>query len=248
MDMNFLNMMKIMYNLMAVNAMNQQNYQNMVNYMNTMNFQNAFNNNPNFFNNTNFNPNNFMNFINNNNPYNNNNNFNNNNPNINNPNNNNFSNNYNNNFNNNFNNFMNNFFNNNNINQNNNNINMNFTNPSFNNNMPKNSGQLKELLPREDRVIQENVPNFKGGRNINIVLQASTGLRVMISTSEYTTIEELLKIYVKRGNLPEFVINEQIVFIFNGEQLISTPNETVGNKFTDGAEIIVADVGGIIGG
>ena len=241
MDMNFLNMMKIMYNLMAVNAMNQQNYQNMVNYMNTMNFQNAFNNNPNFFNNTNFNPNNFMNFIINNNPYNYNN------PNCN-PNNINFPNNYNNNFNNNFNNFLNNFFNNNNINQNNNSINMNSNNLGFNNNMSQSSGKLKELLPREDKVIEENVPNYKGGRNINIVLQASTGLRVMISTSEYTTIEELLKIYVKRVNLPEFVINEQIVFIFNGEKLVSTPYVTVGQMFTEGATIIVADVGGIIGG
>ena len=121
-------------------------------------------------------------------------------------------------------------------------------NISGNNIMVNSGNNLKELLPREDKVIEENVPNYKGGRNINIILQASTGLRVMISTSEYTTIEELLKIYVNRVNLPEFVINEQIVFIFNGEKLVSTPYVTVRQMFTEGATIIVADVGGIIGG
>jgi hypothetical protein len=239
--MNFNNMynnnnMNLMYNNM--NAMNPgqmdlMTFQRIWNYMwsdiyNRLSAYNFQRNNMNF--NSNMNNINFNNNIcNNNNIYNNNNlNFN---RNINFNNGNNFNNNYNNN-----------------MNYNNNNVGNNRINFNNNNTTTYTNNKFKILLPREDKTEYET--NIKNNNNniINIALKASSGLQIIIATSVNTTIEELLKIYVKKIQLPESVINNDIVFLFDGEKLEAHSKVEVGNMFTNGAIITVIDVGGIIGG
>ena len=248
MNMNFNNMynnnnMNLMYN--NINAMNPgqmdlMTFQRIWNYM-WLAFYNSFSPYNFLRNNTNFNSNmNNINFnnniINNNNIYNNNNNFN---GNINLNNGNNFNNNMNYNNKNNFNN---------NMNHNNNNVGNNRLNFSDDNITIASNKKFKVLLPREDKTEYET--NIKNNNNnmINIALKATSGLKINVATSVNTTIEELLKIYVKKVQLPESVINDDIVFLFDGKRLEADSQIEVGNMFINGAIITVIDVGGIIGG
>ena len=235
----------------AANPMQMQSLFNM--FCNQQNNNNAFN----FANNTNqmgpFNNvgGNYQNFNNVNNINNNNNFFNNSNNNFNNSNNNNFNNtnNFNNSNNNNFNNSNNNNFNNinNNNNFNNNNNNNNFNNNGQINPNPKHYTKLPELLPREDKTIYEKKipPNTKNV--INIALNASSGLKVIIPISEDSSIEELLQRYAAKVGLPESVLGTKIIFLFNGGKLDVHSKERLSNHFKNSAVITVFDQGGIIG-
>ena len=152
---------------------------------------------------------------------------------------------------------MQNNFNNNNQYQNMRNNNMNYNNNNNNNNIPRNNdisnnrskgeNKPKELLPRKDKTEYETVYKGNNPNMINIALNASSGLKIMITTTVDTTIAELFKIYVKKVGLPESVINNEIVFLFDGEKLEAN-NRQIGYLFKDGAKILVIDVQGIIGG
>ena len=82
---------------------------------------------------------------------------------------------------------------------------------------------------------------------MNIAINATSGYKVMITASVNTTIEELLKIYVHKISLPESVINNEIVFLFDGQKLDHKSKEEIGSVFKDAAIIIVVDIGEIIG-
>ena len=164
---------------------------------------------------------------------------------------------HNNNFpNNNFpnNNFPNNNFPNNNF-PNNNFPNNNFPNNNFpggmntsGNNMIISGNNLKELLPREDKTIYDS-PNKRNNSQdiINIALNASTGLKVIIPISITATLEDLFKRYAEKVNLPENALGTKIVFLFSGGKIDPFSKEQIGTHFKNGAIITVFDQGGIIG-
>ena len=130
------------------------------------------------------------------------------------------------------NNFQNNF-------QNNANANNNF---NINNN---NEQEIKSILPR-DRDIGFN-ENLSLDQNMkNIKFDASTGIRVLVKVSIDSTIEQALKEFVKKINLPESVIGKDLIFLFNGSQLDCNSKQLVGT-LPDMAAITVFDQNNVIG-
>ena len=130
------------------------------------------------------------------------------------------------------NNFQNNF-------QNNANANNNF---NINNN---NDQEIKSILPR-DRDIGFN-ENLSLDQNMkNIKFDASTGIRVLVKVSIDSTIEQALKEFVKKINLPESVIGKDLIFLFNGSQLDCNSKQLVGT-LPDMAAITVFDQNNVIG-
>ena len=111
----------------------------------------------------------------------------------------------------------------------------------------KKQKKLKELLPREDKMEYERSIKGNNEKLMNIAINATSGYKVMITASVDTTIEELLKIYVHKIKLPERVINNEIVFLFDGQKLDHTSQQEIGTAFKDAAIIIVVDIGEIIG-
>ena len=137
------------------------------------------------------------------------------------------------------------------MNQNNNNSNNNNgSNVNTNNNSATtSSNKLVELLPREEKLIRsQKIESNSGiGNIINIALNASTGLKVIIPISSECTIETLLKEYAKKVGIPESVLGTKIVFLFNGGKMEIHSQEKLEKYFKNGAIITVFDQGGIIG-
>ena len=144
-------------------------------------------------------------------------------------------------------NFNNNQNNNQNYNQNNNQNNNQNISDSIREMNRKKQKKLKELLPREDKMEYERSIKGNNEKLMNIAINATSGYKVMITASVDTTIEELLKIYVHKIKLPERVINNEIVFLFDGQKLDHTSQQEIGTAFKDTAIIIVVDIGEIIG-
>ena len=107
--------------------------------------------------------------------------------------------------------------------------------------------QLEELLPREDKTIYDKKIAPNTSNIINIALNASTGLRVIIPISADSTVNELIKQYGKKVGLPEHVLGTKIIFLFNGGKLNVYSNEKLSQYFKNSAVITVFDQGGIIG-
>ena len=229
-------------NQMNMNNMNNMYFMNNMNNMNNMNFMN----NMNMGQMNQIQMQNIMNYMNNMNNINNMNNMNNMNNNMNNMNNMNNNMNNMNNMNNNMN-FNNNQNNNQNYNQNNNQNNNQNISDSIREMNRKKQKKLKELLPREDKMEYERSIKGNNEKLMNIAINATSGYKVMITASVDTTIEELLKIYVHKIKLPERVINNEIVFLFDGQKLDHTSQQEIGTAFKNTAIIIVVDIGEIIG-
>ena len=111
-------------------------------------------------------------------------------------------------------------------------------NPPINNN---NGG----VLPNNK--ITETIDAGGGGYVINVTMSASTGNKVVIKASPDTTIEELLKMYMKRMGLSNDSIGKDVMFLYNGAQLDCKSQEKIGSKFHIAAAITVYDLKGIIG-
>ena len=110
-----------------------------------------------------------------------------------------------------------------------------------------NNSGLKELLPRNNQTMNYNEVTDNNQCVINISFIASTGNRILLAVNGNITIEELLKRYVKRLNLPETAIKKDIMFSYNGEQIDEMSKELVMNQFKNGDNINVYDINNIIG-
>ena len=158
------------------------------------------------------------------------------------------------------------------INMNNNNINNNQNmninnNNSFNNNQNSalkqfnipsvnninymegriDGGVPKDLIPRSNKTLKaDNYKNFNSNEKINIIIQASSGMHVILPSPKYITIAELFKNYLKKINLPETVLNKDITFIFEANVLNPFDQTLIGTKFRDNSLILVIDVQNII--
>ena len=203
-NMNMMNNMNIMNNMFNNNMNNNMMNNNMnMNFMNNMNMMNMMNN---MFNNNIMNNNN-MNMMNNNNM---------NNMNMMNMN---MMNLMNNNMNmmnmNPMNNSMNNM----------NNMNMNnFMNNSQNNNVGINfyqkSPEPAELIQRGDKTkMVEAYPGLQKSNRLNVVMHASSGLRLVMSTPPETPIRVHIRKYLEKLGLGEGVLEKDLVFLINANKL-----------------------------
>ena len=112
------------------------------------------------------------------------------------------------------------------------------------------NGQMEELLPREDKTITAPMPttNNNNGMIINITLEASTGLKVIIPISNESTLAELFKIYETRASLPPNVLGDKIVFLYNGGKINPNSTDKIRTLIRgNNAKITVFDQGGVIG-
>ena len=110
-----------------------------------------------------------------------------------------------------------------------------------------NNNGIQELVPR-------NMPNFSSNEAldpnqniINITFKVSTGHQANMAVNGNITIEQLIKKYVQKLNLPENVIGKDIMFIYNGQQLNPSLQNDVNSIFSNGGLISVYDVNNIIG-
>ena len=142
----------------------------------------------------------------------------------------------------------------NNMNQNNNNIsplmNM-FMMPAVNNinNIDNRIGGNvpKDLIPRSDKFSKADFyNNINEKEKLNIVIQASTGMTVLLPSPPYISIAQLFKNYVKKIHLPETVLEKSITFIFEANVINPFDPNPICSKFKDNSLIIVIDTQNVI--
>lgn len=100
---------------------------------------------------------------------------------------------------------------------------------------------------RRDNLTESIDASGGSGFIINVTMTASTGHKVVIKASGETTIEDLLKMYMKKMGLSPDSIGKDVMFLFNGAQLDPKSQEKLGSKFRVTAAITVYDLKGIIG-
>lgn len=101
------------------------------------------------------------------------------------------------------------------------------------------------VLPRDK--ITDSMEVGRGGSIINVTLNASTGHKVVIKAGSDTTVDELLKSYMKRMGLSEQSIGKDIMFMYNGAKLLPDNKAKICTMFRNAASITVYDLKGIIG-
>ncbi len=101
------------------------------------------------------------------------------------------------------------------------------------------------VLPRDK--ITDSMEVGSGGSIINVTLNASTGHKVVIKAGSDTTVDELLKSYMKRMGLSEQSIGKDIMFMYNGAKLLPDNKAKICTMFRNAASITVYDLKGIIG-
>jgi hypothetical protein len=141
-----------------------------------------------------------------------------------------------------------NFNNNNNQMNNNNNNQANNSNANNNLNNTNNDKNDNEILPREDKTLYEgDNKGYSQGNLINIALNASSGLKVIVAISPDCTIEELILRYAQRAGVPKDALGTKVIFLFNGGKMEVDSQEKLSKYFKNGAVVTVIDQGGIIG-
>ena len=140
------------------------------------------------------------------------------------------------------------------MNQNNNQMNNNNNNQANNSNANNNLNNMNndknvnEILPREDKTLYEgDNKGYSQGNLINIALNASSGLKVIVAISPDCTIEELILRYAQRAGVPKDALGTKVIFLFNGGKMEVDSQEKLSKYFKNGAVVTVIDQGGIIG-
>ena len=106
---------------------------------------------------------------------------------------------------------------------------------------------LRELLPRNNQTFSYNEVTNQTQCVINLSFNASTGNKVLLAVNGNITVEELFKMYVRRLNLPENIIEKDLMFNYNGGEIDKFSKEQVMNIFRNGDNIQVYDINNIIG-
>ena len=122
-------------------------------------------------------------------------------------------------------------------------------NSGGNNNYNNNNNNLVELLPHGDKtiVVGGNQGLIQNRGLINIALNASSGLKVIVPISPESTVNKLILTYAEKVGIPINALGTKIIFLFNGMKLDIYSKEQLKNVFKNGAVITVFDQGGIIG-
>ena len=165
--------------------------------------------------------------------------------------------NYNNNYNNmNFNNNMNNNINTNNIyQQSNNKIYQQNTNNNYNINNNNNNNKNeppKEVINRnlKDIIVNNEYPYVEKERLKNVILHASSGLKVTIILPEYFNFKELLEVYARKIGVSKEVLAKEVIFIINANVIDINdikPISTWVDKRAQNIVITVVDKNNILG-
>ena len=103
------------------------------------------------------------------------------------------------------------------------------------------------MIPRIDKFRKADF--YKGinqKEKLNIVIQASTGMTVLLPSPPYISIAQLFKNYVKKIGLPETVLEKSITFIFEANVVNPFDPSPISSKFKDNSCIIVIDSQNII--
>ena len=116
---------------------------------------------------------------------------------------------------------------------------------NINANNNNNSQESKSVLPRNISIRQEN-NNIPNENMRNIRFDASTGIKIMVKLSKEATLEEAIKQFVRKLGLPERVIEDDLIFLFNGSKLDVHSKKPV-KTFQDFAAITVFDQNNVIG-
>ena len=104
---------------------------------------------------------------------------------------------------------------------------------------------IQGVLPRNK--ITETL-NMRDKKFItNNIFHANTGHKVIINVSSDTTIEELLKMYVKKIGLSIESVEKDIMFFFNGAKLDPKSKEKISLALFDFNKILVSDFKNNIG-
>ena len=104
-----------------------------------------------------------------------------------------------------------------------------------------------DLIPRIDKFRKADF--YKGinqKEKLNIVIQASTGMTVLLPSPPYISIAQLFKNYVKKIHLPETVLEKSITFIFEANVINPFDPNPICSKFKDNSLIIVIDTQNVI--
>ena len=88
---------------------------------------------------------------------------------------------------------------------------------------------------------------MSAGNKISITFYASTGSKVTLEMEASTTIEDLVKEYAKKIDLPEDYLGKEVMFLYNGAQLDYKSQSPIGSMFRNFASITAYDLFGIIG-
>ena len=87
---------------------------------------------------------------------------------------------------------------------------------------------------------------MSAGNKISITFYASTGSKVTLEMEASTTIEDLVKEYAKKIDLPEDYLGKEVMFLYIGHKLDFKSKETIGSKFSNNETITVFDQGVVI--
>ena len=87
---------------------------------------------------------------------------------------------------------------------------------------------------------------MSAGNKISITFEASTGSKVTLEMEASTTIEDLVKEYAKKIDLPEDYLGKEVMFLYIGHKLDFKSKETIGSKFSNNETITVFDQGVVI--
>ena len=109
----------------------------------------------------------------------------------------------------------------------------------------KENNNQKEILPRGKMVIGE----IKADWDIyNLHFKTNMGSEIIININKYANLNDVIKMFCQKINIPESKIGKQIKFLYNGKHIF---NEYLDSKvkdiFRNLSSIAVFDIGNIIG-
>ena len=105
----------------------------------------------------------------------------------------------------------------------------------------------KDLIPRSKETKTVDVyRDIKKLNKLNIVIQASSGMTVMLPSPPDISIAELFKNYINKINLPSSVLDKDITFIYKTNALNPYDKNPVNSLFNDNSLVLAIDSQNII--
>ena len=105
----------------------------------------------------------------------------------------------------------------------------------------------QEIIPRTNETMSEDYfKNINNRGKINVVLNASSGLTVILATPPNASVKQLIRNYLKKLGLRKEVLNGGIIFIYNAEVINVNDERPLSSFLKDTSVIIVVDVQGVI--
>ena len=108
--------------------------------------------------------------------------------------------------------------------------------------LPKEINNKKYVEVKDINKIKNNIPI------LNIIFQASTGLKVNIVSELDCTIKDLFRKYINILGLPERYLGKEIIFLYNAKKMDIDSQDLVSSQFPrDFITVTVVDYNNVIG-